>query len=340
MRPAVLLMLTLLCWGMSASYSTRLPKSGGVTLYLPRVGYSFKAMEKNEQRAAEPVAFTAWSQLEGQSVTVSELERTHTMGVVTVYGDSTLVLPQLPMLLWGDAGCLLDTDSCYALFGDFSPIGAVVELDGISYTITGVFDYPAGMLVRQGNTRSDADWNRITLAPGGVPNPDGVAGEFAMRHGLTPYGVLSADLCSGLAGVFSHLLPLMVLLTVLVCGLRQAYRRRATPVQTVLALLLTGAASTLLWVLCGLSFTVPLWLIPARWSDFEFWTAALAQIKSQLWLLLTIPRELPHALPMVSAIPAMLWGGCGALLYPRCLKVLGDIWRQHRLVYKKGLTTE
>lgn len=337
-RGAALLLLVLFCCGISASYSARLPKSGGVTLYLPRGGYSSKELNRNEQRAAEPVAFTPWSQQEGQTLTSAELERTSTVGVVTVYGDSTLVLPQLPMLLPGNTGCLLDTDSCYALFGDFSPIGAVVELDGAKYTVTGVFDYPAGMLVRQGT--DDSNWNRVTLSLDGAPDPDGMAREFALRHGLSPYGVLSMDIWCGLAGVFSHLLPLLVLVSVLYRGLGQAFRRRATPVQAALALLLTFGVTATLWVLCGLSFTVPLWLIPARWSDFEFWTAAFTHFKSQLWLLLTIPRELPHGLSMVSAIPAMLWGVCGALLYPWCLKTLGGALRRRGLVCKKDLTTE
>lgn len=324
-RPTVLIITMLLCYGMSTNISASLPKSGGATLYLPSGSYSYRALEKDEQRAAQPVAFAAWNQLDGQSVTNAELERARTVGVMTIYGDSTQPLPQLPMLLPGSSGCLLDTDSCYALFGDFSPIGGVVEVDGTEYVITGVFDYPAGMLVRQGKTEGDTNRNRITLSLAGVPDPDRAAEEFAMRHGLAPYGVLSQDSWSGLAGVFSHLLPLLILVSVLFYGLRYAFRRRATPVLAGLSLLFTAAAAALLWVLCGLSFTVPLSLTPSRWSDFEFWSAALADIKSQLWLLLTLPRELPQAMPMILAFRCVFWGGAAALLYPQCIKALRSI---------------
>lgn len=326
-RAAVLTLLMLLCWALALAGLGRVTDSGAVTLYLPEMGYSYDELYKAEQRAAQPAAFAAWNQLEGQRVACTELERSKTLSVLSVYGDSTLALPDLPMLLPNSNACLLDSASCYELFGDFSPIGGRVELAGESYTIVGVFEHPGGMLVRQGRG-SDTGWNRVTLSLAGSPDRAGAAAEFAMRHGLAPYAVVSSGLWRGLAELFTQLMPLLALFSIAFAGLRLTFARRATPVLAGLTLLLTLGAATLFWLVCGLGFAVPPSLIPARWSDFEFWTAAIADILAQLWLALTLPKELVQSIPMLAALKCMLWGTASALLYPACLCRLRRVLRQ------------
>lgn len=318
----LLALLAVACQWYAMEHYSRIPSTGAVTLYLPGSGGSYRTLSKAEQRTAQPVAFTAWNQQEGQTLASKSLGRTHRTGVMTVYGDSTLVLPAMPMLLPGSAGCLLDRDSCYALFGDFSPVGELVTLEGREYIIVGVFDYPAPMLVRQGD--SDADWDRVTLSLENLPDPDGGAQEFAMRHGLSPYGVVATDLWRSVAGFFARLLPLVVVAGLLFWGLVESAHRRATPVAGGLLVLGTLLGTALLWRVFGLGITLPVTMVPARWSDFEFWSALVVDTRAQLWLLFTLPKELPQGMPMGEAMTAALYGMAALLL---SLPPLGGLWQ-------------
>lgn len=144
-----------------------------------------------------------------------------------------------------------------------------------------------------------------------------------MRHGLSPYAVVPGDLWHRGAGFFARLLPLVVVVSLVLWGLMQAFRQRRTPVLAGLLMVGTMGAGALVWDVCGLELSIPTGLIPARWSDFEFWGTAVADLRTQLWLLLTLPKALPQALPMADAIAACFWGAVGSLLLLPGLRELG-----------------
>ncbi|MEG1205935.1 MAG: ABC transporter permease [Angelakisella sp.] len=319
MAKALLLFLLLLCFAMSIGWQETLQDNGSVTLYLPEGKNSYDILYASEQRTTAPVAFTMWQQQEGQVIENRELNRTKRASVMTLCGDSTLALPSLPMLLPSSGrGCLVDAQTCYDLFGDLSPVGGTILLNGQSYIIIGVFEWPTAMVVRQGTSNSGETYDRITLGLPGTANKAQAADEFAMRHGLSPIAVVSMGQWTAVAGFFVRLFPLVMLIWLLFASFCFIYRKRETPVIAGLLVCGTAVATMIFWRVAGLSFSLPVELLPSRWSDFEFWATTFAQLKEQFWVLMLLPKELPQAMPMIAVLHCVAWSILAFFLFVLC----------------------
>lgn len=311
----LLLLLALLCFAGAVEQGRAVQDNGTVTFYLPEGVSRYDALAVSERRTATPLAFAMWRQQAGVEVKNVELQRKEHVSVMTVHGDSTLALPSLPMLLPDSRnGCLVDSTTCYTLFGDHNPVGGSLVLEGQTYTIIGVFDWPEGMVVRQGGMEESQTCNRITIGLPASANKEQETEAFIMRHGLLPFATLSSSQWAGMAGFFVRLLPLVVFLLLLWVALRYTWSRRKTPVLAGLLLCGVVLGATIFWVATGLSFSLPAELVPARWSDFEFWAATASRLKEQLWMLLILPKELPQAIPMAAVLRCAAWSLASVLL--------------------------
>ena len=124
-----------------------------------------REMAAAEARTEHPLAFTLWRQEDGQTVESPALSREHTVSVLTLWGESVLLLPDARPSLAPAAGngCLIDRTTALSLFGDARAEGQKVRWNGRDYTVRGVFDAPEATLAVEADPASEVLFDRVTL---------------------------------------------------------------------------------------------------------------------------------------------------------------------------------
>lgn len=316
-RP-LLLLLALALWTGACLFTGQVsPLGERAALHIGEAPVSVpvaKEMTAAEARTEHPLVFTLWRQVDGQTVENRELGREETVSALTLWGESSLLLPDArPSLAPGTGnGCLLDRAAALALFGDERAAGQKVRWNGRDYTVRGVFDAPEATLIVEAEPASDASFDRVTLDLASEANPRDRAEEFAMRHGLSAeyavqYGWLAA------LGRFFALLPALMIAFSLAARLGGCARaRRDWPVQRLLLRLAAAAAALAVLWLAGVRPAVPLDLVPTRWSDFSFWETLFSERRAEWADYLWMRKERPDVLLLTGLLKATACG-LGAL---------------------------
>ncbi len=239
------------------------------------------ALARQEEGEQQPAAFVLWGQRVGQVVENPDLARSTTLNVLLLAGDSPLLVPSDAPLLSGDTeGCLLDEGTAMELFGSPAPVGSQVRWNGRTLTVRGILSGKRPVLAVQA-LASDTGLGRLALQIPAGSWPHRYIVEFSGRLGLD--GVWgAARTWAGIAGFFSQLPVWVLVLSAISPLLRTGFRALEYPAVFLACLLTAGA----LWFaglwLTGFSMQIPPELLPAQWSDFDFWVELLREKQEEL----------------------------------------------------------
>lgn len=177
-------------------------------------------------------------------------------------------------------GCGVSETLADALFGSSNVVGQTVTLQQQSYTITGVFSARDKVLLYP----SQQNLTCVELRGVAIDTPKADAEQWALAAGLgkpqcVVYGPQRAWAAKSLCWI-PALVAAVVVLAKLIC---QSF---GWPL----------LVRNVMWFAMALSFALllpfllamlPGWLIPARWSDFSFWTELTENIREsrQAWQL-------------------------------------------------------
>ena len=278
-----------------------------------------REMAAAEARTEHPLAFTLWRQEDGQTVESPALGRERTVSVLTLWGESALLLPDARPSLAPAAGngCLIDRTTALSLFGDARAEGQKVRWNGRDYTVRGVFDAPEATLAVEADPASEVLFDRVTLDLSGEENPRGRAEEFAMRHGLPGERIVQYGGLAALARFFCLLPALAAACSLAVRFFGRARARRDWPVQRALLwIAAVAAAAAVLW-LAGVRPAVPQDSIPTRWSDFSFWETLFTERRAEWTDYLWMKKERPDVLLLTALLKAAACSLAALLLAAR-----------------------
>lgn len=329
---AAVCILFFLCFALSRAAALELEGRsldglGMLTLDRALTGREGADMGERERTRERPAAFVLWGQQDGVLIENRELGRRAVCGLLSLRGDSQLLLGYGASLEEDDLeGCLLDSGTAMTLFGVPEPVGSRVSIDDRQYTVRGCFQTRQPLAAVRAGAR-EGGLNRLTLRTPQGEHPRLAAEDFAARNGLSGAWSRPGDLAA-LAKGFS-LLPVAVLLLDLLA--RSAGAALSQPVGRwrfwLYAALAGGFWFALLW-LTEFSFQVPEEMIPNRWSDFDFWGRLLSQKQEELAQILSAAKtgpELELIMPMLSSVGFGALAALLALLLPRPSDA-GQLW--------------
>lgn len=271
-----LLVLAVFCWRLAWNAAHTLDASPETTSFRYIQGVAAKdypAMMEEEQRALSPTAFTLWEQKEGEWATSTELGRGASTSVLEIRGSSRLLFPSSAVLDEEDfSGCLIGVGLSRALFGDSGAIGAELDWNGKIYTVRGVLDSPETTLLVQAAPAGETAMTNLSVA--------GKGQDFLLRHGLSSALEVSDRLYSqaGKLLVLVAELAAILLSAALLAGVARRWKGYTARGIVVWALWWVVVTAGLLYLLSS----VPVELLPSRWSDFAVWRTNLDSWKSYL----------------------------------------------------------
>lgn len=305
----------ILCWygairaGLEAA---NLPSVTSLRYHTPELtAVELKHIRQSQKlQAGDRTAFSAFTQLEGQTVRTIEYEKSTTGNVLLFYGDLRLVVN--PSGMRGSFtssadinGCALDVDTAYKLWGSDNVLGQKLEYEEREYIVRAVFESPAGVIVIPLPDSTDQKFSALSLDTRDSKNPRSAADEFRSRYGIPEAdAVTTGDWIAGTARLLMILPALILGLILLLQILRELWAVRNMPVLFTLWLLAVAAVLILMTWASGIRLSIPQSLIPTRWSDFEFWKRTFVDWWDQFRRSFAAPRLVPDL--MMSGIFARM----------------------------------
>lgn len=238
--------------------------------------------------------FAFWGEQQNMEIQNKDLGRSTKAALITVYGNSSLVLESSRFLDSSMSGyCLIDRQTSLELFQSASAEGQRIEIDKTAYQVAGVLASAEHTVLIQADAQKETVMDKVSLR---IPEKEnrqerirlfcsqtGIAGKEIPVHFYGSWGNFMA-----------YLLPVFLLGTVLYGLLKLVYVHRDMPVQCLLLLLLfLGMLAVSIWIL-DISGGFPVEMLPSKWSDFEFWSRLWEGKVQEMEFLLQIEKSRPQ----------------------------------------------
>ncbi len=277
-----------------------------VEQHLERLEENFHDREEQE----EIPGFCIWGQKEQVLLKNEELSRSIQRDVIIFCGAPELLFEECRVPGWEDRrGCLVDEETAWELFGSKEAEGQEITYEGNTYIIrkvisgkSGIAAFPAAEREQDAGKEVPAEEERFPLMQPEEKNLNRVTikkpesqSVSELQTGWSGWSgmriqILDLELLRGLGGFCVLLFPVTLCSIFLFCLCSQ-YRRekgwkaRAGMLGFVLGFILTALFLSGTWV------QIPDDYIPAKWSDFEFWSRLLEQKINAAKLLSKIPKS-------------------------------------------------
>lgn len=330
----IILLLMLVCFGHILSTGTLINGYGTpIIYYLDGKSYSIEQIEnmkENDEALENYLPFTACGTSEELTFTNADLGKSLTCEMIYIYGNSSQLCNATGELMADDlTGCVISSAAAWELFGETNVIGGEVLYNDKLYYVRGVYENESPVVIMQAKAAFDTD-KQNTDKPEDTDNQDNIpvpgieetgpsfdkiiiktsndgrtrseyVQAFENRWGL---GGNKTDclIYQRLTTFFMMLIPSLIFLYVMFKGLYFIIINRYKPFWIVGGVLGFAVMFTAFFIICQTSPSIPVDLIPNRWSDFDFWGDMIETFKNSIQHILFMNKadiELSYFKPLV-----------------------------------------
>lgn len=289
----ILLALALVFW-VGAIYNQKLMEAsnGSISIRYREALLTKQQIDQilegmRSRKDADTPQVTLWKSDEQKRITNEDIGRFLQVKLITVAGDiSGIIQGSIESggyLSPGDtAGCILDRNTAYELFGSENVIGRMLEYDNREYTVRGVLNTSGSntMLIQAGSEKGPSEkaetyrCMELSFAETGPDKALSLAKNFVQIYGLgEPVSYSNGYRYQGISEFLVHLPIWLCVFGLILYSIRAVYRLRASLLLSLIGYVTVIAISMLLIRIADIHFHIPGSLLPNRWSDFDFWAA-------------------------------------------------------------------
>ena len=272
--------------------SNTIAKYPGISLRFNTPISGQAAFEARQYAAQSNAPYTFWPTFWHQhSATISAGLRAAHSPAISFSGDATLVWPaeyivgNAPGQL-DPAGIAVSYALAHRLWGSTNVIGMRVYVNDVPRTVRGVFAGEKELVLLSYHIEyTGRDWTAAELAGGPGHPTRNCAVDFAISAGLGfPAHVLMSGPISlaRFMAFFPLVFPAVYALVLLAKFIRRYYPKVVVPGLIAAGLLFAVLLPTMLNAL-------PPWLIPTRFSDFQFWGMLIGRARDSFYEFLSMP---------------------------------------------------
>lgn len=306
-----------LCFSGAVLWGCRRLSEKNVVFLDENISYTAKeAVEIQRQTGLsedKSLSFTFWGEEREKTVENRALNRWETATLVTVCGDSGLVLPGSTVLDMVP-GCLLDEEMCLRLFGSTQVVGARIQIGEGEYPVKGILYDAVGTVLVQADGSEDGVLDRVS-----VEIPKGISAREAIRMlsaqlGLSDQSAAAGSQSYGALGVFAAcMLPAILYLPLSFSAVKWSLRAEKGTAGRWVGMAFGGLAFiSFLWT-TGIQPAIPKEWIPTRWSDFEFFAELWENKLEGAVRSLIREKEQPMLIYILNSVKALAFGTVAAV---------------------------
>ncbi len=259
-----------MCWGITLGYTNNIEKENNTINFYFENGNINANIVKNIEENKSDISVVGWTEKSLQSATNPDLNRSASdLKVLAIKGNSSLLFDGALLFQDDKEGCLIDTETSYKLFGSIHSLGKEITYGERELIVRGVHDGTKSNIIVQLLDDDRAVLDGLTID--GTDMTLNRIEEFKTQFGIQEMAV-NGGIYHNFAKVFSMVFPIIALVLILIKVITYFFRAKRKPVLKIIYISMAIITVFIFFKVTKLNISIPLDMIPNKWSDFDFWS--------------------------------------------------------------------
>lgn len=266
----ILIFTLIMCWGISLGHANNIASENKtLNFYFENENYNTEII-KSIKEADPELAIVGWAEEALQSANNPDLGKTASdLDVLTIKGSSNLLVKGSNLFTDDLEGCLIDSDTSYKLFGSSNCVGREIVYNDRTLIVRGILKGSKANIMIQASEDSSQVLDGLTID--GTDLTLNKIEDFKMMFGINEMAI-SGNIYYMLAKFIALMFPIIALVLILIKVITSLFKSRNKPVLVILYILMTIASVFIFFKITNIKISIPLDMIPNKWSDFDFWS--------------------------------------------------------------------
>lgn len=266
----ILIFALIMCWGISLGYANNIgSENKTLNFYFENENYNTELI-KTIKEANPELAVVGWSEESLQSANNPDLGKTASdLDVLIIKGSSNLLVKGSNLFADDLEGCLIDSDTSYKLFGSSNCVGREIVYNDRTLIVRGILKGSKANIMIQATEDSSQVLDGLTIDGTGLTLNK--IEDFKMKFGINEMAI-SGNIYHIIAKFISLIFPIIALVLILIKVITSLFKSRNKPILVSLYILMAIASIFIFFKVTNIKISIPLDMIPNKWSDFDFWS--------------------------------------------------------------------
>ena len=276
----ILMFALIMCWGISLGYANNI-ESNNKTLnfYFENDKYNLELVNSIKESEKE-LAVVGWAEESLQSATNLDLGKSASeLNVLAIKGSSNLLVKGSNLFADDLEGCLIDNDTSYKLFGSSNCIGREIVYNDRTLVVRGILKGSKSNMIIQIPDDSMKALDGLTID--GTDFTLNKIEDFKMRFGISELAI-NGNVYYMLAKFISMIFPIIALVLILIKVISSLFKSRNKPVLVGIYIIMALTFVFIFFKVTNIKISIPLDMIPNKWSDFDFWSKMRKEYKEKI----------------------------------------------------------
>ena len=266
----ILIFALVMCWGITLGYTNNIEKENNTINFYFENGNIRADTIKNIEENKSDISVVGWTEKSLQSAINIDLNRNaNDLKVLAINGDSSLLFDGSLLFQDDKEGCLIDTETSYKLFGSTHSIGKEITYGERKLIVRGIHHGTKSNIIVQLLEDDNEVLDGLTID--GTDMTLNKVEEFKTTFGIQEMAV-SGGIYHSFAKVFSMVLPIIALVLILIKVITYFFKAKRKPVLKIIYISMAIITVAIFFKITKLNLSIPLDMIPNKWSDFDFWS--------------------------------------------------------------------
>lgn len=266
----ILIFTLIMCWGISLGHANNIASENKtLNFYFENENYNTEII-KSIKEADPELAIVGWAEEALQSANNPDLGKTASdLDVLTIKGSSNLLVKGSNLFTDDLEGCLIDSDTSYKLFGSSNCVGREIVYNDRTLIVRGILKGCKANIMIQASEDPSQVLDGLTID--GTDLTLNKIEDFKMMFGINEMAI-SGNIYYMVAKFIALMFPIIALALILIKVITSLFKSRNKPVLVILYILMTIASVFIFFKITNIKISIPLDMIPNKWSDFDFWS--------------------------------------------------------------------
>lgn len=276
----ILIFALIMCWGISLGYANNIgSENKTLNFYFENENYNTEIINNIKEDDPE-LAVVGWSEEALQSANNPDLGKIASdLDILIIKGSSNLLVKGSNLFADDLEGCLIDNDTSYKLFGSSNCVGREIVYNDRTLIVRGILKGSKANIMIQAPEDSLQVLDGLTIDGTGLTLNK--IEDFKVKFGINEMAI-NGDVYYMIAKFIALIFPIIALVLILIKVITSLFKSRNKPVLVSLYVLMAIASIFIFLKVANIKISIPLDMIPNKWSDFDFWSKMGKEYKEKL----------------------------------------------------------
>lgn len=285
----ILIFALIMCWGISLGYANNIEsKDKIINFYFENDNYTVGLLESIGESKKE-LSFVGWREESLQSVTNPDLNRTaNDLDILLINGSSNLLVKGSMLFKDDKEGCLIDEETSFKLFGSSNCLGRTIVYNEKSLIVRGILKGTKANMMLQLPEDSNLALKGLTIDGTGLTINK--IEEFKSQFGIQEMAI-NGGIYYIIAKTIAIIFPILALILILIKIIISIIKSRKKPILVVIYLFMIITSIFIVFKITNIKISIPLDMIPNKWSDFDFWSKMWKQYSEKIQYIMYMKKS-------------------------------------------------